>query len=463
MATIALVLGISFGGTRFWPQARGTGLAAWVAARLPGVVGAVLFCLAATYVQRRFELAEAADTSQTDIGVAAGILVAALVGAVAMMWFGRTSLHGLYRDRLASCFSVARAGETVELVSPTAQKLSELEPPPLGQPRSFPRLLVCATASVVWDPDRPFRSRLFRAPWRHVHRFASFVYSHDRCGIPRVPGASVATTDLEKLTTQKGLRGREPLVSLMTAVASTGAAVSPAVGRRTSEVGRPVLALSNLRLGRWLPNPFSACVRADLEQPDADRRLRRRRGIGGAYDEFVPELFGLHQSDGFHVYVSDGGHYDNLGLLALLQARCKEIWCIDAQADPTGEARQLETVVALAATELGVDVAIDLSVFQASVPGVLGAAYAVGEVRYPEQPEAGRLVAIKLGLVAGIHAESLFDYAKLDRGFAHHGTFWPPWSVTWYGSDRFEKYREVGYASALAASQAVRAASGTSG
>lgn len=339
-----------------------------------------------------------------------------------MQLLARTSLHGLYRDSLARCFSVRRDDGSVELVGPTAQKLSRLTPPDPGQPGSFPRLLVCATANVVWNPEHPDERPVFRLLWAPTRRFASFVYSHDRCGLPGVPYASVATADLEQVTTRSGiLGGREPVLSLMSAVASTGAAISPAMGRRTSDVLRPVLALSNLRLGRWLPNPMSGRIRAELESDEADKRMRRHRGVGGAYDEFVPELFGLHHSDAARVYVSDGGHYDNLGLLALLQARCKEIWCVDAQADADGSAEQLQHVVKLAKDELRIGIDIDTSGFAASEPGVLGAGHALGTIHYPGT-STGALVVIKLGLVADGDADELFAYRSKDPGFAHHGT-----------------------------------------
>jgi hypothetical protein len=450
----ALVVVLSLGLGRVTPHGQGRRVAAWFVGRLPAFLGAVLFCLVVTAIAPRLERGSASDATAHESVVAGVILAASLVGAYLMQVLARTSLHGMYRDSLATCFSIRRAEGGVEPVAATAQKLSELTPPEVGTRGSFPRLLVCATANVIWDSDHPGRSPLFRLRTNRTRRFASFVYSHDRCGIPGVPSASVATTDLEKLTTRSGIgEGQEPLVSLMTAVASTGAAVSPAMGRRSSNVLRTLFALTNVRLGRWLPNPLSSRVRAELEADDADRRMHRHRGIGGAYDEFVPELFGLHQSDAARVYISDGGHYDNLGLLALLRARCSEIWCVDAQADPQGEAGQLRNVLELASAELGIAIDIDLSGFAATANGVLGAGHASGAIHYPDAANTGRLTVIKLGLV-GDDSNDLFAYQAVDPGFAHHSTFWPPLRVMWYGRERFDKYREVGYANALAASTA---------
>jgi hypothetical protein len=386
------------------------------------------------------------------VAIASAIFWGAVLGAWVMQVIARTSLHGMYRDALASCYAYVRDIGPLQATEPL---LSDLTPPAVRGPGSFPRLLVCATANVIWDPEHPSRSLLLH-PFAATKKFASFVYSHDRCGLPGVANASFATTDLERLTTRSGIfGGRERVVSLMSAVASTGAAVSPAMGRRTSDVARPIIALANFRLGRWLPNPLSATIRNVAEREDFDSRMRRKRGIGGTYDEFVPELFGLHRSDAARVYISDGGHYDNLGLLALLQARCGEVWCVDAQADAEGKAGQLSKVLRLACTELGITIDMNVAAFRGS-GGLLGEGHAIGRIDYGAG-RTGTLVVIKLGLTAN-DSQELLDYRSADRGFAHHGTFLPPWRVMWYSPTRVDMYRRVGYAHAAAASAARDAA-----
>ena len=199
------------------------------------------------------------------------------------------------------------------------------------------------------------------------------MFSHDRCGAPTVPEASFNTRTLEYGRVRGALfrGGDEPLVSLMTAVATTGAAVSPSMGRKTIEAVRPLIAILNLRLGRWLPNPLSASVRRDAATHTAPWKAVKATFLGRGWDEFVPEMFGLHQSDGQHVYVSDGGHHDNLGLLALLRARCAEIWCVDSSADKHGHAQQLRDVIGLAKSDLDVEISLPLDGFK-STDGVRG-------------------------------------------------------------------------------------------
>ena len=78
--------------------------------------------------------------------------------------------------------------------------------------------------------------------------------------------------------------------------------------------------LGSIRLGTWLPNPLSALIVKEVKEfmPGAPRyswhRLKRRHGgLGGGFDEFVPGIFGLHYTRAPRAYISDGGHYDNLG------------------------------------------------------------------------------------------------------------------------------------------------------
>jgi hypothetical protein len=440
-AGLFVLAGAIFGLGKRWGDSPLWRPVGWLGARMPAIAGLGLLCLA---------MSELADAFVLDDGfeLGDGALAASLLLWLAVSWLaGRVSLHRLYRERLATCFSVRRANGGVALVGDTNRSISAMRPPARGQAASCPRVLVCATANVIWDRKRHGHIPTIMHPLRG-RRYASFVYSHDRCGIPEAPGASFDTAQLERLTTHAGVRrDREPLISLMTAVASTGAAASPAMGRKTSSFLRTAFALTNVRLGRWLPNPMSETIRREVACQDADTLMRRRRVLGSGFNEFVPELFGLHRADAPRIYVSDGGHYDNLGLIALLHARCKQIWCVDAQADPRGGASQLRSTLRLAESEVCVtaDVA-PLDDLQS------GSSHAVLELRYPEGQTA-TLIVIKLSLST---PELEATARKLaDKRFPHHNTFWPP-RVMWYGPERFRAYGEVGYQNAQAAASDAR-------
>lgn len=238
----------------------------------------------------------------------------------------------------------------------------------------------------------------------------------------------------------------------MDCVATTGAAVSPSMGMKTIPSLRSLFAVINLRLGRWIPNPFSERIRAEVNSPKKPSIFCRPepRGLGPGYDEFVPELLGLQRADAPRIYVSDGGHYDNLGLLVLLRARCREIWCVDSEADEEGDAHQLVSVIALAKRDLGISIEIDTGAF-AGTCGIHGSVFCFGRISYPEG-HYGTLRVIKLGLGPKT-PEDIKAQRQTDPKFPYHSTL----RYQLFRPGRMEAYRRLGLASAgeaLAASSA---------
>ena len=108
-----------------------------------------------------------------------------------------------------------------------------------------------------------------------------------------------------------------------TAMAVSGAAASSNMGSSTIKALVPTLAILNVRLGYWLTNP--AKVAGTL----------KKALIWRMFDKlyFLKELLGLLSEDSGTVYLTDGGHLENLGLYELLRRRCKLIIAIDGEAD----------------------------------------------------------------------------------------------------------------------------------
>jgi hypothetical protein len=413
---------------------------AWVLSRVlgflavgvPRVLGIVLLSFAATAMYETLLAGLAPDASDRAITRAAAAFFASLFGGLIFSAVpNRVSLNRTYRQLLSRCFGVRRHANVVERIPPATTSLRVSTPSPESR-HKVPRLLVCATANVRWRDQHGQR-----------RTFAPFIISHDQTGVPGVPNASFDTGKLELVRVPAGLslRATEPAISLMTAVSMTGAALSPSMGRMTVPAFRPFLASLNIRTGRWLPNPLSRRTRARLASLERSSTLERDARLGGGFNDLAQEMFGLHTADGPRVYVSDGGHYDNLGLLTLLRARCANIWCVDSEADRKGNSATLRQVLLLAHDELGVEIKLDVDRFAAS-DGLLGSSRALGSVRYPGG-EMGRLIVIKLGLTAESPQE-LFAYrAASDSRFPYH-----PTRIQAYGSDRVDAYRRLGRASA---------------
>jgi hypothetical protein len=382
------------------------------------------------HVSRIFE----EQPSATDAIV---IVVALLGGLWASYVHDTVSLHRPYRDLASRCFAVRRDGTTVERVMPpTIARLSDLTPP--AEPtRRHPRVLICATANL-----------------HGVRAAAPFVFSHDRSGLCGVPDASFTTAKLElgRMRRSPFTLAKEPELSLMGAVAMTGAALSPSMGRMTSVGLRPVLTALNGRLGVWMPNPLSPSRRRVVELrpgklPLGSPHVQEHGWLGAGFSAVLGELLGAHSTNAKRLYITDGGHYDNLGLTTLLRARCAEIWCVDAYAGGGHLGKQLAGVLALAQEELGVQVDIDIDRFArvAGSDGLATSCVAIGTIHYPGSATAGRLIVIKSALTPHTPQE-LVGYRAIDPKFPYHSTF-----VQWFGTDRFDHYRRLGRSAAAEA------------
>jgi hypothetical protein len=214
------------------------------------------------------------------------------------------------------------------------------------QPAGMPRLVVCAAVNLSDDAVPP-------------GRFAeSFTFEKERSGGPAtgyVPTADLAQAAGEGVLTLPGM------------MAIAAAAFSPLMGRTTRAGFRLLMAMFDVRLGMWLPNPrvlpgvhsargnplTAATVTTRFGAPGAALRAPRAyRRPGWSYS--LREAFGGNTLRLPYVYVTDGGHWENLGLVELLRRGCTRIVCFDASDDSTTLAA-LGQAMALARDELAVE------------------------------------------------------------------------------------------------------------
>jgi hypothetical protein len=134
-------------------------------------------------------------------------------------------------------------------------------------------------------------------------------------------------------------------------MATSGAAVASAMGRSSLGSTNALLAAINADLGVWLPN-------LRLVQSHPDYVFRRP-----TFGHLGKEIFGLYGTHDRYVFITDGGHWDNLGLVELLRRRCDEIYCIDSSADPAYSFDTLRQSLTLASLELEEcqDIQVDLA------------------------------------------------------------------------------------------------------
>lgn len=427
-----------------------------------GLLGPAL--LAAVYV---FGVSAALANSPTTGGhghiLAIGLCSA---GAFAVLYLladlTSWSLHPFYKRRLCTAFALKRV-RTTAMTGAERGRVETLpgDGSPAGiamerdydelvrlsqtavEDRPWPTLLVCAAANVSDAGATP--------PGRKV---TSFTFSPYAVGGPLV--GAVETKQLEnafdgpdedKMTGfAKLVRGARRLVpflrdeprrrvsdfSLPAAVAMSGAAISPSMGKLTRRPFTFLLALANIRLGVWVPNPRWV---AGMSSERSVRAFGRPRP-----SYLFKELLGMNHIGDRYLYVTDGGHYENLGLVELLRRGCRNIYCFDASGGE--DFGSLGDAIALARSELGVEIEIDpRSLFPDKKTDEAKKSAIRVEFRYPGDPAGAspcKLVYARNVLTPG----SPWDvraYHQAEPSFPHNST-----ADQLYTDQKFEGYRVLG-------------------
>jgi len=235
--------------------------------------------------------------------------------------------------------------------------------------------------------------------------------------VHEVNTAKFVTALGRRVFTGRGARRPTSLGTVSAAIAMSGAAVTSSMGRMNVGTTNSLIAGMNVRLGAWVPNPRH--VRID---PQPAKRAR--------VNYLVKELFGLYDLDDPHVYVTDGGHWDNLGLVELLRRRCATIVCIDTSGDPPGTFSTLRQALDLALVECRARVDLDtgdhpLEALRAPEGIRPATASAVGRIDYLDAAGHtvghGTLLFVKAQVSADL-TSPLISYSFEDPLFPHYST-----------------------------------------
>jgi hypothetical protein len=343
--------------------------------------------------------------------IALGIVLATRVLADV----NRISMHDFYRWRLASAYSVKRKGVggtrkgrkgaedfpgvTADPTALLSRLRREPDKKPPGEPDS-PMLVICATANINAAREVPVgRGGL------------SMTFDPDHVtlrGELEADDVVAQTRDYEVLVGERRC-------TLFDVSAISGAAVSPLMGGMTRQAYRILLTLTNVRLGVWLPHPaVVVAARDELKKQEAKgnadhpterwwtalgillwyawplhgrwstdtektggrearlwayvlrMRHTRKRMSGFFYHVMQPTLGLLWAEAAGHtsyrstwVCVSDGGHYDNLGLVEALKRGARNIVVLDASGDSAHTWFTLGGAFALARVDAGLGVDLD--------------------------------------------------------------------------------------------------------
>jgi Patatin-like phospholipase len=225
-------------------------------------------------------------------------------------------------------------------------------------------------------------------------------------------------------------------ISLGTAVTISGAAASPNMGYHTSPLIAFLLTVFNIRLGAWLGNPGVHGDKTFTEKHPTSSLIPLQK-----------ELTASANDRSKWVYLSDGGHFENLGMYEMVLRRCHRIVVSDGGADPTYNFEDLGNAIRKIRTDLGVPIdiqQIDMRPRGANLQPVKGRYVAVATIRYKavDGPGAvdGQLIYIKPGIYKGDYfPQDVYNYCQQSPAFPHE-----PTSDQFFSESQFESYRALG-------------------
>ena len=249
-------------------------------------------------------------------------------------------------------------------------------------------------------------------------------------------------------------------LNLGTAMAISGAAAAPNMGMASMRPLSATIALLNVRLGRWLRHPLDIKKYQGSKWP-----LKWWRGSPGPF-YLLSEAFFKSGADiserkpddkssaGF-VFLTDGGHIENLGIYELLRRRCSLIVAVDAESDPDFTFSSLVQLERFARIDFGTRIVMDWTPIgdgsraasdnakKRVVSPKPGPHVALGLIDYPpvgdsKVHEKGALIYIKAS-VSGDESGYVTAYKAANPAFPQESTM-----DQLFSEEQFEVYRALG-------------------
>lgn len=215
-------------------------------------------------------------------------------------------------------------------------------------------------------------------------------------------------------------------IHIGTAAAISGAAVNPNMGHHSSPSAAFLLTMFNARLGWWLGNPRHASTWQSSSP-----------GLGLLY--LLKELTAYTNDHSGFVNLSDGGHFDNLGVYELIRRRCRYVIVSDAEQDVDLNFGSLGNVIRKCRTDFGVDIDIRLDRIHRVTSSTYSEVHCVvGSIRYPDETR-GTLLYMKSSLTGDEPADVL-EYRSRQPAFPQQST-----ADQLFDESQFESYRALGY------------------
>jgi len=351
------------------------------------------------------------------------------------------SLHHFYRNRLVRCY--LGASNPCRRPQPFTGFDPDDDLPLRDFARNYPGLypILNASLNITSGAELGYATR----------RAKSFVFTPRYCGYDLIlPGTGKKRFSLENAYEQsysKTAEGRiegsltrmtcEGGIALGTAMAISGAAASPNMGYFTSPATGLFMTLFDVRLGWWMGNSRDAAKW---------KSAGPKWGLGYLFAELVAQS----DQNKSYVYLSDGGHFENLAVYELIKRHGRVIVACDADCDGSYQFENLLGLIEKARADFGAHIAIDFSRIRPKQGRESEYTFAVGDIFYDPQNsgDRGKLIYIKTSMPPRQDKSAVTEHSLPDdvwRYYELHSTF-PHQSTAdqWFDELQFESYRALG-------------------
>jgi hypothetical protein len=404
----------------------------------------VIDLIAAVFGITLFMLLGQLGTMLTHGSVLADLILMAIAGSLAWALgrrinVNRFSMHAVYRIRLVRAFlGSARPKRTPDGftgIDPNDNpRMADLILPGVKR-MLFPvfnvTLNLVAGRNTAWTERKgeSFTITPCHCGGAYLHR------CEDAAADLPVRGAYVPTPVYAGNEKETGPDDAANGITLGTAITLSGAAVSPSRGYYSTPATAFLMTLFNVRLGAWLPNPATASAQQlrQAKPPNALVTLTR-------------ELLGLTDDRGHAVYLTDGGHFENLGLYEIVRRRCRYIVVVDAGEDPAASFDDLGNAVRKVRIDFDVEIEFDppVGIGSRDKPVKPFRNFACATIRYPEDKAAtGKLIYLKPCDPAYMPMD-VRAYLNGHPAFPHDSTV-----EQFFTESEFESYRKLGWAETM--------------
>jgi hypothetical protein len=225
-------------------------------------------------------------------------------------------------------------------------------------------------------------------------------------------------------------------VHLGTAISISGAAASPNMGFHTSPPLAFLMTVFNVRLGWWLANSRYTKDEVKVVTPEG--------GPPFSLLYLLNELLASTTDQSDYVYLSDGGHFENLAVYELIRRRCKFIIACDGDADENVQFGDLGNLIRKCRSDLGVEIDLDVAALKPHKKTKFAKLHAVvGTIQYPgpdpdPKVNQGTIIYIKPTLTDKLPRDIL-AYSDTHPPFPYQTT-----ADQWFDESQFESYRNLG-------------------